>query len=71
VDFGYLPVQQPESDKNVLSRFSMHTVWLLYRQQIRRWSAITAPTSPIASFVLSIADRIQAIDRTKEQLSNT
>jgi hypothetical protein len=37
---------------------------LLCRQRLRRWFAITAPMSLIASFVLSIADRIHAIDRS-------
>jgi hypothetical protein len=38
-------VQQSECDNSVRSRLSIHTVLLLYRQQFRRWFAITAPTS--------------------------
>ncbi len=62
MDLSYLQAQQPEFDSSLHSSFSLHTVFVLYRQQFHRWFAITAPTSLIASFVLWIADdRIRAI----------
>ncbi len=56
MDLSYLTVQQPEFDGSLHSRLSLHTVFSLYRQQFRRWFAITAPTSLIGSFILWIAD---------------
>jgi hypothetical protein len=65
VDLSYLTVQQPEFDGSLHSRLSLHTIFSLYRQQFRRWFAITAPTSLIGSFVLWIADdRIRTIYRS-------
>lgn len=65
MDLTYRPAEQHDFDGSARARLSIHTVFLLYRQQFRRWFAITAPTSLIASFVLWIADdRIRAIYRS-------
>jgi hypothetical protein len=63
VDLSYLPAQQYGFGGNV--QLSLHDVITVYRKQFRRWFAITAPTSLIASFILWIADdRTRAIYRS-------
>ena len=65
MDLSYRPAQQHDFDGSARARLSIHTVFLLYRQRFRRWFAITAPTSLVASFVWRIADdRIRAIYRS-------
>lgn len=65
VDPSYLPEQRYGFDGGAQPRCSMRDVFTQYRQQFRRWFAITAPTSLTASFVLWIADdRIRAIYRS-------
>ncbi len=57
MDVSYPPQQPFEVGGVSPSRRLLNNVFILYRQQFRRWFAITAPTSLIASVVLVIADR--------------
>jgi len=57
VDVSYPPQQPFEVGGISPSRRLLINVFILYRQEFRRWFAITAPTSVIASVVLVLTDR--------------
>jgi hypothetical protein len=57
VDLIYPPEQQPELGGISRAPISLHDVFLAYKQQFRRWFAITAPTSLIAAVVLWTTDQ--------------
>lgn len=57
MDVSYPPQQPFEVGGISHWRRFLNNVFILYRQQFRRWFAITAPTSLIASVVLVVTDR--------------
>ena len=62
MDVSYPPQQQFEIGAISPSRRFLNNVFILYRQEFRRWFGITATTSLVAGVVLIIADqRLRAI----------
>lgn len=57
MDPSYLATQPPEFIGIPRKRIALHDVFLVYRQQFRRWFFVTAPTSLIAAGVLFLADQ--------------
>jgi hypothetical protein len=65
VDPNYSISQPVELGGAPAEKLRLHTVYRLYASQFRRWFAITAPTSVIASVILLIAhQRIREIFRS-------
>jgi hypothetical protein len=57
LDSNYLVVQPLESCGPPRPRLLLKEVYSVYASQFRRWFAITAPTSVLASIILLMADR--------------